>query len=86
MSIPTAEELPSNKRTVAILIAIIVFMTCFAYVAGLMSHNFLENKKAQEECYAWLETECPCIFADNSQRPDLVINISWGSLNNTGGK
>ena len=65
---------PNNKRTLAILIALLILMTGFGYVAGLMSSKVIALREAQTECYAWLETQCPCMFP-SQPIPNFTLNI-----------
>jgi hypothetical protein len=69
------ENLTQNKKTLAILIALLIFMTGFGYVAGLMSNKILTLREAQEQCYDWLKTECPCYF---EQEPTLNYTLNIG--------
>lgn len=47
-----------SKKTIAVLIAILILMTCFGYIAGALSTNIVAFKQAQKECYQWIEMNC----------------------------
>ena len=61
-----------------VMIIIVICMTNLGFVAGLMVNNINSYHKAQEECYEWLETECPCVFPQQQamEYPNLNLNLT----------
>ena len=68
-----------TKRTIIIMSVIVVLMTLLGYICGMLSHNVIIYKEAQQECYTWLEEKCPCLF-------DTGITPIFEGLNLTGGQ
>ena len=75
-----------NSKVIIIISVVVVLMTLLGYVCGILSHNVTIYKQAQEECYEWLEEECPCAFQPpfapaTYQGPNLI-----GNYTTTGGE
>lgn len=69
---------PPTHKTIIIMSVIVVIMTLLGYVCGVLSHNVGLYRQAQQECYEWLETECPCIYPERIEPEIPQFNITGG--------
>ena len=71
----------AKEKTIIIMSVVVVIMTLLGYVCGILSNNIIIYQQAQEECYEWLETECPCMFPEQLTIEGPKINFTLGGQN-----